>query len=95
MARRVPDEGLGRARRDVAPVVATVGGVLEDRPFRSAHLGCLIPGAVINTVAVAVTVWPETELYGTRATDVVVCAAFTSWVTGVTEVDPSKLPSPE
>jgi hypothetical protein len=53
------------------------------------------PGAVIDTVAVAVTDWPETELSGARATAVVVCAVFTTWVTGVSEVDPSKLPSPE
>ena len=53
------------------------------------------PGAVINKVAVAVTDWPETELIGASATAVVVCAGFTTWVTGVAEVDPSKLPSPE
>jgi hypothetical protein len=53
------------------------------------------PGAVIDMVAVAVTDWPETELSGARATVVAVCAVFTTWVTGVTEVDPSKLPSPE
>jgi hypothetical protein len=53
------------------------------------------PGAVIDTDEVAVTGWPETELSGARATAVVVCAGFTTWVTGVREVDPSKLPSPE
>jgi hypothetical protein len=50
---------------------------------------------VIDTVAVAVTDWPETELSGARATAVVVWAVFTTWVTGVREVDSSKLVSPE
>ena len=54
-----------------------------------------VPGGVIDRVAVAVTDWPETELCGTSATAVVVCATFTTWVTGGTDVEPSKLPSPE
>jgi hypothetical protein len=46
-----------------------------------------VPGELIDTVAVAMNDWPETELKGARATAVVVGARFTTWVTGVTEVD--------
>ena len=35
------------------------------------------------------------EVGGAGSTDDVVCAVFTTWVTGGAEIDPSKFPSPE
>jgi hypothetical protein len=46
------------------------------------------PGELINRVAVAVNASPETELDDERPTVALVCAAFTTWVTGVTDADP-------
>jgi hypothetical protein len=46
------------------------------------------PGVVIDTVAVDVNAWPDTELGDDRSTDALVCARFTTWVTGMADVDP-------
>ena len=89
-----PRSDLGRAARDIGPVVPAVGGVLEiDRTCWRAR----IVGAGIgdqhcrgcrNRLTRDRARGLEHDRCGGRA-------AFTSWVTGVSEVDPSKFPSPE
>jgi hypothetical protein len=57
--------------------------------------GASDPGEAIVNPAVTVMIWPVTDGFTTAETPVSVEAAFTTWVTGVGEIDPSKLPSPE